>query len=44
MFLTYIENAMLLQYIQTSDKAFGCIIFTGYVVCVLDISIFMLLV
>jgi len=44
MFLIYIENAMLLQYVQTSDKAFGSIIFTGYVVCVLDISIFMLLV
>ena len=44
MFLTYIENVMLLQYVQTSDKAFGSIIFTGCVVCVLDISIFMLLV
>ena len=43
-FLTYIENAMLLHYFQTSDKVFGSVVFTGYVVCVLDIPIFLLLV
>jgi hypothetical protein len=44
MILIYTEIAVLLQYVQISDKAFGSIIFTIYVVCVLDTTTFMLLV